>query len=260
MLVPYKLKLCHKFMTTGACKRGSACTYAHGDHEIGMNRPPELQNVTLGEMNARKRGKNMVTVPQNEQGPSSYSNNPNSGFNQQAPMHPQQDYNHSYAQGGYGQQSQNVPHYHQNHTGGMQPQRHSSWDEPQSISDWGPADPRVVEDIVMDDETNHDSTSNEIFGDEAMRENIFEPQAEREEEDEEQDDVESGDEFLERPVPPRTSASGFLGVYARRGKWYVQVSREKKLEAFTVKNEEGLIKLFDSPLKAARVRRDYLQA
>jgi len=61
-LVPYKMKLCTKFMQTGHCKRGAGCTYAHGEHEIGMARPAQLQGVTLGEMNQRKRGKNMVDV------------------------------------------------------------------------------------------------------------------------------------------------------------------------------------------------------
>eukprot|EP00656_Telonema_subtile_P023368 TRINITY_DN2478_c2_g2_i1.p1 TRINITY_DN2478_c2_g2~~TRINITY_DN2478_c2_g2_i1.p1 ORF type:complete len:435 (-),score=85.86 TRINITY_DN2478_c2_g2_i1:98-1402(-) len=61
-LVPYKLKLCIKFMQTGHCKRGAGCTYAHGEHEVGMDRPQELQGVTLAEMNARKKGKNMVSA------------------------------------------------------------------------------------------------------------------------------------------------------------------------------------------------------
>eukprot|EP00658_Telonema_sp_P-2_P056013 TRINITY_DN4450_c0_g2_i2.p1 TRINITY_DN4450_c0_g2~~TRINITY_DN4450_c0_g2_i2.p1 ORF type:complete len:551 (+),score=142.38 TRINITY_DN4450_c0_g2_i2:264-1916(+) len=59
--VPYKMKTCTKFMQTGHCKRGAACTYAHGEHEIGMPRPDSLRGVTLGDMNARKKGKNMIT-------------------------------------------------------------------------------------------------------------------------------------------------------------------------------------------------------
>jgi len=58
--VPYKMKLCTKFMQSGHCKRASGCTYAHGDHEIGMPRPAQLEGVTLGEMNARKKNKNTV--------------------------------------------------------------------------------------------------------------------------------------------------------------------------------------------------------
>lgn len=58
------MKLCRRFVESGHCKRGAQCTYAHGDHELGMDRPHELRNVTLGDMNKRKKGKNMVTGPQ----------------------------------------------------------------------------------------------------------------------------------------------------------------------------------------------------
>jgi len=64
--VPYKMKLCTKYMQSGHCKRGIGCTYAHGEHEIGMPRPAALEGVTVGEMNARKKNKNLVES--NEQG------------------------------------------------------------------------------------------------------------------------------------------------------------------------------------------------
>jgi len=93
-LVPYKLKLCHKFMNSGMCKRGSQCTYAHGEEEIGMERPIELQAVTLGEMNARRRGKNMVTVSPPE----------DSQLDQQQQQHHQ-----------HHQHQQHQPHHHHHH-------------------------------------------------------------------------------------------------------------------------------------------------
>ena len=132
-LVPYKLKLCHKFTTTGHCKRGSQCTYAHGDHEIGMERPPELQNVTLGEMNARKKGKNMVAIPAGEQHHVSYSGNsnfidPNRRVQQHTGMQQQSHYE------GYGGHSQMQ---HMQHYGRMSQQ---AWQDSSQATDWGPAE------------------------------------------------------------------------------------------------------------------------
>jgi len=141
-LVPYKLKLCRRFMEVGHCKRGNQCTYAHGEHEIGMERPAELASVTLGDMNKRKRGKNMIVAPAPQE---SYKDNYSSylGAGQyQQPAYPQQysqlhqQYQPQYQQphvqqaGGYMVDSRSVETRQWSNVAGMHP--------PPMPQAWGP--------------------------------------------------------------------------------------------------------------------------